>query len=209
MAGSADGFARMDLIEDPQSQFARWQLPVFDAPPPPAAPPPPTAQAIEDIEAAAYEEGRRRGYEDGVQAGREEMRREAARLRALIEQIAKPLAQLDDEVERALVDLSCAIARRLLDEELQAEPARVLALARGALAALPPDLRDVRLYLNPDDAKLVRGELMPPPDVEQFRVLDDANLARGDCRVQTESTWLDARVDTRIALAAAALRDTP
>ena len=40
------------------------------------------------------------------------MQRQALRLRALIEQIARPLATLDDEVERALVDLACAVARR-------------------------------------------------------------------------------------------------
>ncbi|WP_051362402.1 FliH/SctL family protein [Solimonas soli] len=205
MATPAERAEPVDLLEDPQARFRRWTLPVFDAP----ADAPPTAQALEDIEAAAYEEGRRRGYEDGRLAGREDMRREAARLGALIEQIARPLAQLDDEVERALVDLACAIARRLLDDELRGEPARVVALARAALAALPPDLRDIRLYLHPQDAQLARGELLPPPDAQHFRIVEDAALARGDCRVQTESTWLDARLDTRIALAAAALRDTP
>ena len=194
---------RVELIEDPQARLARWTLPVFDAP----ADAPPTAQDLEDIEAAAYEEGKRRGYEDGVLAGRDEMRREAARLRALIEQIARPLTQLDDEVERALVDLACALARRLLDDALQSDPDHVLTLARSALAALPADLRDIRLYLHPDDARLARELLLPPPEAQNFRVLDDAQLTRGDCRVQTESTYLDARLDTRIALAAAALRE--
>ncbi|MGH8444656.1 MAG: FliH/SctL family protein, partial [Solimonas sp.] len=194
----------VDLLEDPQARLARWTLPVFDSP----ADAPPTAQALEDIEAAAYEEGRRRGYDDGVQAGRDDMRREAARLRALVEQIAKPLAQLDDEVERALVDLACALARRLLDDELQARPEHVIALARTALGALPADLRDIRLYLHPQDAQLVRGELTPPPEVQNFHIFDDASLARGDCRVQTESAYLDARLDARVALAAAALHGT-
>src|SRR3546814_6256777 len=90
-----------------------------------------TAQAIEDIEAAAYEEGRQRGYADGLKTGREDMNQQVARLRGLIEQIARPLATLDDEVERALVDLACAVARRLLDEELTLAPERVLTLARS------------------------------------------------------------------------------
>src|SRR3546814_19620425 len=85
------------------------------------------------------------------------MNQQVARLRGLIEQIARPLATLDDEVERALVDLACAVARRLLDEELTLAPERVLTLARTALAALPADLRDIRLYLPPDDAKIGRA----------------------------------------------------
>ncbi|NGY06915.1 FliH/SctL family protein [Solimonas terrae] len=194
--------AASEVLNDAQGQFARWQMPVFEAP---AGEGPLTAQAIDDIEAAAYEEGKQRGYVDGLRSGREEMNRQAERLRGLIEQIARPLATLDDEVERALVDLSCAVARRLLDDELQSAPERVQTLVRSALAALPSDLRDIRLYLHPDDAKLVRGELQPPPEAENFRVFDDAKLARGDCRVQTESAYLDARLDARIALAAAAL----
>ncbi|NKF21692.1 FliH/SctL family protein [Solimonas marina] len=201
MNALANAIPEIEIQADPQAQLARWQTPVFDAP----SEKPLTAQELEDIESAAYEEGKQRGYADGLAAGQDEMTRQAARLRGLIEQIARPLVSLDEEVERALVDLSCAIARRVLDEELQADPQRVLALARTTLAALPPDLRDVRLYLHPEDAKLARASLLPPPEVERFRILDDVSLAAGDCRVQTESTFLDARLDTRIALAADAL----
>lgn len=197
--------ADSEVLNDPQAQFARWQMPVFESS---ANDGPLTAQALEDIEAAAYEEGRLRGHADGLKAGRDDMNQQVARLRGLIEQIARPLAMLDDEVERALVDLACAVARRLLDEELALAPERVLTLARTALAALPPDLRDIRLYLHPDDAKQVRDELQPPPEAENFRIFDDAALTRGDCRVQTESAYLDARLDARIALAAAALSET-
>src|SRR3546814_8024064 len=79
------------------------------------------------------------------------MNQQVARLRGLIEQIARPLATLDDEVERALVDLACAVARRLLDEELTLAPERVLTLARTALAALPADLRDIRSDEHPSE----------------------------------------------------------
>jgi len=197
--------ADSEVLADPQAQFARWQMPVFESASDNA---PLTAQEIDDIETAAYEEGRQRGYADGLAAGRDEMQRQADRLRALIEQIARPLATLDDEVERALVDVSCAVARRLLGDELTAAPERVVTLARIALSALPRDLRDVRLYLHPQDAALAREQLQPPPEAENFRVLDDPELTRGDCRVQTESAYLDARLDARLALLAAAIGDS-
>jgi flagellar assembly protein FliH len=194
--------ADSEVLADPHARFARWQMPVFESASNDA---PLTAQQLDDIETAAYEEGRQRGYADGVAAGRDEMQRQAERLRALIEQIARPLATLDDEVERALVDVACAVARRLVGDELAIAPERVVTLARIALAALPRDLRDVRLYLHPQDAALARDELQPPPEAESFRILDDAALMRGDCRVQTESAYLDARLDARVALLAAAI----
>lgn len=200
-----DDEALASVITDATQRYTRWHLPSFDSGVDVASAEPLTAQQLEEIEAAAYQEGRARGYEDGLCAGREEMQKQAARLRALIEQIARPLAQLDDEVERALVDLSCAVARRLLGDELRAAPERVLALAQQALAALPADLRELRLFLHPEDAALVRGQLLPPPEVAEFRVLDDPALARGDCRVHSESAYLDARLDTRLALLAGVL----
>lgn len=199
-----DGEFEAAVIADPDAQLARWSLPVFDH----TERAPRTAQDLEDIEAAAYQEGRLRGYEDGFAAGGEDARRQAERLRTLIAQISRPLVQLDDEVERGLVDLACAIARRLLGDELQAQPEHVLALTRSALAALPEDLRTLRLYLHPEDAVLVREQL-PPPPVGEYRVIDDAALARGDCRVVTESAFLDARLDARIALVAATLGNSP
>lgn len=196
----ADAAPNAELIADPQARLARWTLPVFDSTPVV----PKTAEELESIEAAAYQEGLQRGYQEGFHAGGDDARRQAERLRGLITQIARPLVQLDDEVERALVDLACAIARRLLGEALQAEPAHVLTLARAALTALPDDLRSLRLHLHPDDAALVREQLTPPP-VQEFRVIDDAALTRGDCRIVTESAYLDARLDARIALVANAL----
>lgn len=192
------------VIADPDARLARWNLPVFDPP----SDAPRTAQELEDIEAVAYQEGQQRGYDDGFAAGSEEARHQAERLRALVAQISRPLAQLDDEVERALVDLACAIARRVLGDELATKPEHVLTLARAAIGALPEDLRSLRLYLNPEDAVLVREQLTPP-QVGEYRVIDDAALARGDCRVVTESAYLDARLDARIALVAATLNNSP
>jgi len=183
-----------ELLADPDAQLRRWKLPVFDG----GASGARTAQEVEDIERAAYEEGHKRGYDDGYRAGQEQAVQQAQRLRSLMEHLAKPLVHLDDEVERMLVDLACSVARRVLDAELHIDERRVLELVRSALAVLPEELREVRLYLNPVDAVLVREYLVPPPEITRFRMLDDAQLTRGDCRIQTELLVLDARLDARI-----------
>src|SRR3546814_15894157 len=72
MSDAADS----EVLADPQAQFARWQMPVFESASNDA---PLTAQAIEDIEAAAYEEGLQRGYADGLKTGREDMNTQVAR----------------------------------------------------------------------------------------------------------------------------------
>jgi flagellar assembly protein FliH len=179
--------------------LARWQMPVFDAVgatlPEPSLP---TAAELEAVEAAAYREGFERGQSEGHAAGLQAIQTQAQRLRALIEQIARPLAQLDDEVEPVLLALAVSIARQLLTEQLSLEPQRIAAMASAALAALPPYVRDVRLHLHPEDAELVGAQLTAPPEAERFRIVPDSTLTRGDCRLYTESAQLDARLDTRL-----------
>ncbi len=188
------------------ASLARWQMPVFDvsgtANVQDALP---TAAQMEAVEAAAYQEGFERGRSEGHAAGNRAVQAEAQRLRGLIEQIARPLAHLDDEVEHVLLDLAVAVARRLLGEELTLAPERVATIARDALLALPPYVRDVRLHLHPEDAALVGAQLTPPPEAQNFRVVTDPALARGDCRLFTESAQIDARLDARLNVIAQSL----
>lgn len=180
---------------------ARWQLPNFDA----AIGHPPTAEQLESIEAAAYQDGFQRGHAEGFASGQHAVVQQSQRLQALIDHIMRPLAHLDEEVERALVDLASAVARRLLNDEIAAKPERVLALVREALSGLPPQLRSLRLSVHPGDEALLRERLSPPPEVQDFRIVPDAELHPGDCRVFTESALVDARLDRRVRVIAEAL----
>jgi flagellar assembly protein FliH len=180
---------------------ARWQLPNFDT----ALKRPPTAEQLESIEAAAWQDGFQRGQTEGFAAGQQAVLQQAQRLQTLVDHIMRPLVHLDEEVERALVDLASAIARRLLHDELAVQPERVLTLVREALSGLPPQLRSLRLHVHPDDEALLREQLSPPPDVQDFRIVSDPELHRGDCRVYTESALVDARLDRRVRVIAEAL----
>lgn len=194
------------LPADQAASLARWQMPVFDVSGNTHVQDAlPTAAQMEAVEAAAYQEGFERGHGEGYAAGNRATQAEAQRLRGLIEQIARPLAHLDDEVEHVLMELAVAVARRLLGEELTLAPERVATIARDALLALPPYVRDVRLHLHPEDVALVGTQLTPPPEAQNFRVILDPALARGDCRLFTESAQIDARLNARLDVIAQSL----
>ncbi|SFF43740.1 flagellar assembly protein FliH [Fontimonas thermophila] len=182
-------------------ELPRWQLPRFDAAPAGLH----TAAQLEAIEAAAYQEGFARGHAEGFDVGQRAALAQAQRLQGLIDHIARPLAHLDDEVEHALVDLAAAIARRIIHDELRIAPERIVAMVRETLAALPAQLRNVRLRVHPDDAALLREHLSPPADVKELEIIPDPELKRGDCRVFTESALIDARLDRRVRVIAQAL----
>lgn len=179
---------------------ARWEPPIFAAPGHcPEDVVLHTAQQLDEMEAAAYQEGFARGHGEGYAAGLQQARNEAARLRDLVAHLARPLAQIDEEVERTLVAMTVEVARRLVQQELELDPTRVLGVVREAIGALDGAGRELRVMAHPDDAVLLQEHLVAPPEVSSLRVIADRSLVRGDCRVSSEFAQVDARLDTRQA----------
>ena len=198
-------------FDEPMANATRWEMPMFDAGAPALEALPSglrTAEQLDALEQSAYQEGFERGRAEGLAAGAREAREQAARLRALAEHLARPLAGIDAEVEQALVALTVQVARRLVADELALDPAKTLSAVREALGALQGPARDVQVQLHPDDAALLREHIVPPADAREFRVVGHRDLERGDVRVVTEGPQVDGRLDTREAgLARAVLGD--
>jgi flagellar assembly protein FliH len=192
------------LTSDAGTAAQRWSLPLF-AGGEPAKPPPPTAAQIESIEAAAHAEGFARGHAEGYAAGAAEARAQAQRLQQLLAHCAKPLAQLDAEVEAVLIELALQAARRLVQQEFEIDPARMAGTVREALAALVTMPRELRVHLHPEDTKLLQACLERPAELSSWRFVPDASLARGDCRIAGDTGWVDATLEARVRSMAQAL----
>lgn len=198
--------------------FRRWQIPQMpDDPPDPPDPPLsdasampapaassvsvanlPTAAELEAIQQQAYEEAYAAGLVQGRKTGQQQVNDRVEQLEALLHGLAQPLEVLDEQVEQELITLVIAIARQLVRRELKTSPGEILAVVRSALAVLPVGQRHVQLHLHPEDAALVR-ELMTVPEGEAaWRIAEDPMLSRGDCRVTTATSQIDARLETRL-----------
>jgi flagellar assembly protein FliH len=149
------------------------------------------------------------GHDEGLAQGRAAAQQEqAARLRTLEQQVARldailvalarPLAELDEAVERELAELACAIARQVVRRELRTEPAHVIGAIREAVALLPSTAREVRVMLHPEDALLVRERLGDSGAGRAWTITEDPMMGRGGCRVVSESSIVDARLETRV-----------
>lgn len=193
------------LSREQADHFQRWELPIVGAPDvihAPAdmeddAPHRPTVAEIETIERQAREEGFNAGLAEGRAMAKRELAAQVARLEALFASVERPFADLDAEVANDLAVLSTIIAERVLGYEITTQPERIVDVVRQAVDALPAASRQLKIYLNPADAALVR-EHRATPDYEGS-VLDDAALERGDVRLESEHSRLDARVRTRLA----------
>ncbi|WP_129644821.1 flagellar assembly protein FliH [Peristeroidobacter agariperforans] len=175
-----------------------------------------TVQELEDLEQRTYEEafakGQAEGRAQGLAAAEREMRPQIEQLQArvqrldtIINSLARPLDELDPEVEDQLLQLALTIGRHLVRRELRIDPSQVIAIIRETVALLPASARDVRVHLHPEDAAVVREKLAAPVGERAWTIAEDPVMGRGGCRVTTETAHIDARLDTRIGSVISAL----
>lgn len=160
---------------------------------------------LDQIGKEAWETGFNQGLEAGRVAAHTQMQPQlqlqAARvgnLQSILDMLAAPLSELDEAVAAELSHLACLIARHVVRRELRADPAQVIAAVREAVGLLPIVSRNVRVHLHPDDAAIVREKLSEPHAERAWVVLEDPVLERGGCRVVTDNSQIDARVESRI-----------
>jgi flagellar assembly protein FliH len=158
----------------------------------------PTVGGLVDLQAEAHKEAFDQGLAEGREAGRAEVRAQAERLAGMFGELAKPFEMLDAEVERELLTLAMALARQIVRRELKADPAQIIGIIRDAIAALPAAARDVRVFLHPEDAAVVRESLAPTESERAWVIVEDPVMARGGCRVTTATSRVDARLEARL-----------
>lgn len=158
-----------------------------------------------------YDEGRKSGTAAALarhQAAVDEQLAQVGRFGAILDLLARPLAELDECMHQQLALLAGAIARQLVRRELRLQPEQVIAVIRETLTLLPANTREVRIVLHPDDAALVRARLTEPSAERAWILIEDPVVGRGGCRVTSENSFIDAQVEARLGAAiAAALGD--
>lgn len=199
----------MNLFHSMAEDFQRWELPDLglgsDVSDRTRAAPQPTVHELEALEQQARDEGYAAGLAEGRATAQQQLRQRMAELDALCAAAATPLQLLDDQAAEELAQLAVVVARRVIVHELSIAPERIAGIVRQAAAALPLATRELRVHLHPQDLALLQELGMAE---RHWQLLADPALARGDCRLESERSRLDARVETRLtAIIDAALGD--
>lgn len=189
------------------SEAATWQLPTLGG----------TvltgrrrSENLSAIEREAWEQGHAQGREAGLVAAQQEARAAAAeaerrvqQLQSILDLMTRPLADLDHQVQRQLALLAGAIARQIVRRELKTQPDEIIAVVRETVGLLPVVARQVRVHLHPEDAELVRSRLATASGEVAWSIVEDPMLARGGCRVTSETSSIDAQLEQRLGAAIA------
>lgn len=153
----------------------------------------------------AFEQGFTQGYKDGVEKANkeaakkdQELQRRIQHMDQLLRTLSSPFEQLDGQVETELASLAISLARQIIRRELKINPGEIVAVVREAVAALPVVTRHPQVFLHPDDAAFIRQTFSLSGEHEHWKLIDDPALTRGDCRVVTENSRIDATVESRL-----------
>lgn len=195
------------FTDDEHQNVQRWQLPDVDTMQNTddghiLSRSPVTAKQIEQIQQQAYKEAYDEGFAKGLREGLEKANQQTSAKLALVTSIlnkcSHPFKELDAEVEEQLVQLAIAMTRQLVRREIKSEPGGIVSVVREAMEVLPAASRDVRIFLHPDDAVILKKTLSTS-DNNYWKLLEDPILGRGDCRIHTETSSIDATVEHRLA----------
>jgi flagellar assembly protein FliH len=107
------------------------------------------------------------------------------------------LQALEQGVAEQLLAVSIEVASQVLRQSLRVQPELLLPVIREAVAALYPHQGHPALFIHPDDAALVRTQLGEQLSHNDWRIIEDATLAPGGCRVEVGASEVDATLETR------------
>jgi flagellar assembly protein FliH len=191
------------------SDVNRWDLPsVEGAPLPRPGQKGVNVMHLTIVEREAWEHGFKDGHVEGVRKGEAELAKRIAEvdvklaaLDAIMGALAKPLEDLDQQVETELTRLTLTIAKHLVRRELKMDPTQVIGIIRHTVSLLPLSARKIKIHLHPDDAAIVREKLARATGEQEWQLAEDPLMARGGCRLTTENSSVDARFEASVAAA--------
>ena len=151
------------------------------------------AQEIEEAATLAYEEQRKKGYEDGQEACRSEYAEKVL-------EVALQSVEYIEGLEQTIVNVVTEAVERVIGELDDNE--RIVRIVRTALSAVRNQKRVV-VRVAPADSKAVTEGLASmiahSPGASGFLdVITDPRLAAGSCIIESELGVVDASLETQL-----------
>jgi flagellar assembly protein FliH len=158
---------------------------------------------------AARQAGYQDGYRDGLVAleGFKQSFAQAmtAQIGALLASTTGQLDALQHDMAGSLTDSATRLAQQIVRSELATRPELVADVAHQALDALMLSARHITLRVHPDDQPLVAQGAGDVLAARGARLIADASIERGGCRVDSDIGHVDASIESRWRRCVAAL----
>lgn len=171
-------------------------------------------EEADNIRARVYEEAQeirkqaeKEGYEEGLKRAEEEMREHLAEAERQSCQMVEEARQLKlailHSVEKDIVRLAMAIARKIIVAELKSNPESILEVVREAISFIDQP-ENVTLRVNPQDFEILnllreKGDLNDiENEVSRLELKSDVRINPGGAVIESDKGIVDAQLETRI-----------
>jgi flagellar assembly protein FliH len=155
-----------------------------------------TSPDLERIEREAYRRGIAEGKALGKDLAEAEVQPVLERLTRTLVELSSVSARLRRDAERDMVELSIAIARRVLHRELTLDPESIGGLVKAALEKIESH-ELCRVRVHPDQETVIRtilGRYSPG----RIELVADPALIKGDVVFETSQGTVDASVEAQL-----------
>jgi flagellar assembly protein FliH len=185
-----------------------------------------TAEDIEAIRKAAFdeglamgkEEGFAQGHEQGLESGKqeglelgkeegisqgkaqadEEAKVQLDALKNIVEQLQSPLAELQQELKNELLLLAVSLAKAVLKVELSQSNESLLQAINEGIAVLPMQENAYQLHLHVDDMSALQAHMGEQAiENKHWQFIACAEMQRGGCKIVSQNNAVDMSIARR------------
>jgi flagellar biosynthesis/type III secretory pathway protein FliH len=185
-AWAPPALTREPAIAPPVSGSAAWFLADLGGPPLSAVP----------VD-ASYESGYADGLRDGVSQAHAHLEPALRALHGVARALEERRTEIFGDRERDLQALALAVARRLVQREVEADPRLLADWITHAVAMLPNDIQ-INVRLHPEDLALLgalRDAVVPADAGVTLHWSADAEVGRAGFVVESPQRLVDGRLD--------------
>jgi flagellar assembly protein FliH len=165
--------------------------------------------SFEEQLAMARQEGHAKGFEAGQSAAAESLAPVIQALQSAVTAMTDHEVLLQAQAEKAVVELTLAIADKLIPQAISELPQALVTIVNQALSKVLAGTR-LNLRVNPEDLERLQasqGALeLTPIDPARLTWSPDPGVGRGGCIVETDFGDIDARIEHQQQLIAALFR---
>jgi len=161
------------------------------------------AKGHEEGKVSGHEEGLAQGHEEGVETGlaegKKQIDEQSSAWALLTEQMHKPLQDVEKGVEQQLIHLVVQLTEAITLQEAKTNPDILIGAISAGIKALPSQETQTQILLHPDDIKLVEKQFGAMHVQEQgWRLLPAPQLVPGSCQVENSTSNVDLSVKSRM-----------
>ncbi|WP_167577587.1 FliH/SctL family protein [Ammoniphilus sp. YIM 78166] len=163
-----------------------------------------------EAKADGYREGFRHGHAQGYEAAQEEQERAIIQAKQILQEAYVAKDKWIQESEPFLVELSMAIAKKVIREELAVHPEKTWSIVREALLKVQ-EVDKVTISVAPSQYDFLENKQMELKKwlhgQVEIQLLPDYDVEEGGCVIRSAFGSVDAKVDTQLEAISQVLLD--